>query len=492
MLRCSDVGAELDAYLDGELEVERASEVAVHLEGCPACADALAERRRVSLALKRLPAASAPENFMARFSAARQAEPSPMAQGAGRSRGRLAWIAGSVAAAAAALLVTATLLPRQGNENISPAQPDSAPAAAAKSAEDALKNRAENDGAQHYAEAKPAADEKAEKSKQSESASGGKLATKSRPGEPAPKVALPAPAPTRTSDKSDPSDVSDPAKPTAPAPAAKELPLPESQPKGKAPVIAARKPAPKPNKKVLGAVGAKGGGKLLKDETAKLKSGRSPKVLMFVMRVSTARRARKADAEAGEGFKAAGAKPRKAPPMSRGLTVQGGSARDAEARLVQIASSLGGGRLDAVEKRGEGKSATAKPFGIASVATPNAPAPGAAAGKTASAPKRQKAKAAGKRRLVLYLPADQVKTFEKALSYWSGKDTKRRKFAEKKGAGKQLAGDRDALLKQLEKLSSAATAGERGDAKSAKSESQRYVVLIIELSDGPEASPSDK
>ncbi len=57
MLRCSDVGAELDAYLDGELEEARAREVAAHLEACPACADALAERRRVSLALKRLPAA---------------------------------------------------------------------------------------------------------------------------------------------------------------------------------------------------------------------------------------------------------------------------------------------------------------------------------------------------------------------------------------------------------------------------------------------------
>ena len=42
-MSCEPLAAELDAYLDGELEPERAAEIAAHVAGCSACARLLAE-----------------------------------------------------------------------------------------------------------------------------------------------------------------------------------------------------------------------------------------------------------------------------------------------------------------------------------------------------------------------------------------------------------------------------------------------------------------
>ncbi len=470
MLRCSDISAELDAYLDGELEEERASEVAAHLEACPACADALAERRRVSLALKHLPAVHAPENFMTRFSAARKSQPSPMAQGARRSRGRLAWAAGSVAAAAAALLATATLLPRRGNENITRAQPD-APAVTAKPT---------GRSKRVTTPAVAALEEKA-----------GAVTNMPPPRKPMLKVAPPAPATARTPHRSVPSDASDSAEAPMPAPS----PAPARQPFAKLPI---------------------------KDEAAELKSDRSPEVRVLVVRVSTAHRARKAEGGGGLGYRKARDELRNAPPTARELNLQGTTAQDAESRLTKVATSLGGGRLDAVGKRDEPETVAARSFGTGSVSAAGAPTPGGgskgavaakprpvAGGKSSKtmAPTRSKGKTvtvpsgsadkkgqAGRRRLVLYIPADQVKTFEKALGYWSGKETARRSSVgvEQDAGDKDIPRDRDALLKQLEKLNATVTARERSKGRNAEAGSRRYVLLIIELSDGSEPGTTGK
>ena len=74
-MNCELVRADLDAYLDGELGEELAVGISGHLRECPVCRRDLAERRGVSLAVKRLPAPEAPAGFVENFRQARRAEP---------------------------------------------------------------------------------------------------------------------------------------------------------------------------------------------------------------------------------------------------------------------------------------------------------------------------------------------------------------------------------------------------------------------------------
>lgn len=121
-MSCELMSAELDAYLDGELDAGRAAEMASHLAGCAACSKQLAERRAVAQAVQRLPRIAAPAGFLDKFRSARIKEaagisdssvepgviPAPAAANSRRRLARVGWLAGSAAAAAAALFLTVT------------------------------------------------------------------------------------------------------------------------------------------------------------------------------------------------------------------------------------------------------------------------------------------------------------------------------------------------------------------------------------------------
>lgn len=51
-MTCDEARTLLDAYMDGELGIERSLEVERHLESCPSCTAALASRRALGLALR--------------------------------------------------------------------------------------------------------------------------------------------------------------------------------------------------------------------------------------------------------------------------------------------------------------------------------------------------------------------------------------------------------------------------------------------------------
>lgn len=115
MLRCDEARGEIDAYLDGELGESAAAGLTQHLESCAACRAELEQRRAVSVALRRLSGTKAPAGLVDRIQAARAAEGRPRQ----RLAGRLSWVAGSVAAAAAALLLAVHLAPRHEAVSIS-------------------------------------------------------------------------------------------------------------------------------------------------------------------------------------------------------------------------------------------------------------------------------------------------------------------------------------------------------------------------------------
>ena len=74
---CADVGARLDAYLDGELDVRETSAVAAHLARCPACTASLDRLRALGEALRaELPPHAVPDLLRARVrDAVRDAAP---------------------------------------------------------------------------------------------------------------------------------------------------------------------------------------------------------------------------------------------------------------------------------------------------------------------------------------------------------------------------------------------------------------------------------
>ena len=66
-MTCQDVERLLDAYVDGELDVEHALAVETHLAGCPACTSRLEALHAVSRAVKSAPYFTAPDGLAARL-----------------------------------------------------------------------------------------------------------------------------------------------------------------------------------------------------------------------------------------------------------------------------------------------------------------------------------------------------------------------------------------------------------------------------------------
>ena len=67
MSGCRSFGAEIGAYLDGELPVEAAATLEAHLPGCEDCGAALAAQRGIDLRLRELPRIQPAPQFGARF-----------------------------------------------------------------------------------------------------------------------------------------------------------------------------------------------------------------------------------------------------------------------------------------------------------------------------------------------------------------------------------------------------------------------------------------
>ena len=110
-MSCSDRDEELNAFLDGELSVEKAAALTLHLAACPDCASKLADLARLREALARaLPKQEPSADLRARVEALLKADaPAKRFKDAlpfrPRSRGqRLAWIGGGAAIAAALVL----------------------------------------------------------------------------------------------------------------------------------------------------------------------------------------------------------------------------------------------------------------------------------------------------------------------------------------------------------------------------------------------------
>jgi len=372
MSGCEEIRAELDAYLDGELDEARAAEVGRHIDGCPACADALAELRRVSLALRRLPAPAAPQGFVERFRQARLAEPVVRP-----ARSRLAWAVGSVAAAAAALLFAAAMLPgRWSPVGDRPAGrghrgPDGPRSAAPGPGADAP-------GAGHGHRPRHAVPEpKSPPARSADQAEGAYPAAAPVP------AGREARAPEGTEDFAQSSRSVEPSAPPrmspagpTPAPPTLERPLPAEVPS---------KPAPAP----APVSGAPGEALLLKDtaeEAAKLREARDnmvaalrpQPVYAFRVLVSPAGEAGRTYAgaaggagerqPAGTALSKPTTAPAPAPPAAPGtatanmpgsdgrgarsadaVTVRGESSAEAERRLLTMARSLGGGGLGSDE-----------------------------------------------------------------------------------------------------------------------------------------------
>lgn len=99
---------QLSAYVDGELTLEEASEIAAHLAECAHCREVVSDLRTVPMLLCSLPEPSPAPSFLLRTRARLEATHA-------RKPGLPRWlIAGAVAAAAAALLVLLPLSPPAG------------------------------------------------------------------------------------------------------------------------------------------------------------------------------------------------------------------------------------------------------------------------------------------------------------------------------------------------------------------------------------------
>jgi anti-sigma factor (TIGR02949 family) len=66
---CADVGRELDAYIDRELDPDRARAARAHLSGCAACSRRVAEREALGRLVRSAPYSPAPDRLRARVSA---------------------------------------------------------------------------------------------------------------------------------------------------------------------------------------------------------------------------------------------------------------------------------------------------------------------------------------------------------------------------------------------------------------------------------------
>ncbi len=482
MLRCKDLSAELDAYLDGELEEERAAEVAGHVEECAACREALDERRGVALAVKRLPGVKAPAEFVDKFRAAREAGP-PMARfDAPRRRRRLAWMAGSTAAAAAALLIAAALIPGTLAPHKSFDVENEAPRAAGG--------------------APPEFAQRGKKHEKHSAAEGGRSPAPKPPDVCAvPKTSVGGGAPIMVVPKLQPGLLK--SKPSGPEPTL--VPVPSVAEPTRLDQI--QDVSPTRTQSPPGSTGSP-----VTAKSGRRSAGKESNVRVYFL----AEEALGAGKEPTESYKGKGGKRGKLA-WSRGLNLRKESPATAKVRLARIARSLGGGQVvDLSALRPKGGAATggglsSAPAGGAKktppkvAASPGTQPPGKSSGfgimsvepgkkeKPTRKPKTITAKndvddkgAAAAGILVLYLPEDKFETFTRALAAWSG--------AAPEADGKLGA---VAERKALDQLKSAkyleATDAMRRALKLPKRKTEggkRYVLVIVRL--GGEAAPAAK
>jgi predicted anti-sigma-YlaC factor YlaD len=102
-MRCLDVQAELEAYVDGELSLERSALLEGHLASCRACQAELARLQAVAAALETWPLVMEPAQFTAQVMA--RVRPRPA-----QPRFRLRWSDLLVSVVGAGLAVAAILL----------------------------------------------------------------------------------------------------------------------------------------------------------------------------------------------------------------------------------------------------------------------------------------------------------------------------------------------------------------------------------------------
>ncbi len=501
MLRCNDISAELDAYLDGELEETRAGEIAAHIEGCRLCRELLDERRSIALAVRRLPAVKAPEGFAAKFSAARQAAPAGAATPRGRRRRRFGWAAGSVAAAAAAVLMAATLLPKDRPAKLSAAG-DEAEINAAPDSQAALAKKAEGSAEACRAKSKSSpknlSDEKGRKTAGADA--GGRTSTEASPlvksvkkadriMPPPTKVSAPAKTPVERQDKvtkslgsgkSNNKLSSDPG---------------YSKHSSRAPTVSHPKPAPEKDLRgVAGGVTRPGAVQAMPPPPAADPKRKAREQQAYVLDVEVLR----GSAVLQKG-KPGGA--------SRRLALRAGSAAAAESRLLAIARTLGGGRLGvdrassdpAKDKQGLKGAAPAGAIrtnlarnAMTQPATPEGAARGKGSGPgtapvwggTKSVEKLVAGKKQSGRTLVLYVPSDQAETFARAFSLLSRTDVK-----EVKRFGARGAKSRSEEVRKLvsQKAAQEVLKSDSSTSKPGKQQGATYVLFVIELTEGQEA-----
>ncbi|MEJ2559536.1 MAG: zf-HC2 domain-containing protein [Anaerolineae bacterium] len=101
-MRCLDVQAELEAYADGELGLERSALLETHLASCRACQAELARLQAVAAALETWPLVMEPAQFTAQVMA--RVRPRPA-----QPRFRLRWSDLLVSLVGAGLAVAAIL-----------------------------------------------------------------------------------------------------------------------------------------------------------------------------------------------------------------------------------------------------------------------------------------------------------------------------------------------------------------------------------------------
>jgi anti-sigma factor RsiW len=116
-MTCDDVEPLADAYVDGELDLERALAVEAHVAGCAACAARLERTRVLARTLKAAPYLRAPEALVERLRTTRGAAAAttlPAQPDLTRPRQRRSWPSLiSLASAAVVLLAVAGLLYRR-------------------------------------------------------------------------------------------------------------------------------------------------------------------------------------------------------------------------------------------------------------------------------------------------------------------------------------------------------------------------------------------
>jgi len=398
---CEAIRAELDAYLDGELEEEQAAGVARHLAGCAECRRQLEERRAVAAAVRRLAPPAAPPQFLERFRAARLQAAPPASAGTPRRTLRLSLAMGGALAAAAALFFAVSLTNSDRRAISAPRASGAAPSAASQAAKPSAGKQAsplprERDAAEFDAAVKKAPPAKApsavavveEKNQRAENLAEATPPPPPAPPKPAFAPAAPAPAP---------------APPAAAKPAAGEFGRFETE-KGAKPTAPAdlKPPAERP---VPGAAPAPGS------------VSRSAQAMREVAPLADEARRLKDDAEvAGKRGLAA----------DRRFAVRADSADEAVRRLGAIARSLGGSEVghadelaDADQKLAKMRKAEELKLKLAEGALARQPAPPAPAKPAEIAGAESKDKEAASRTVVLELPADRLEVFEQALAAWT-------------------------------------------------------------------------